>query len=114
MIPRNTNKASTEKTGTTLDIASGTLLKAICHPPIASVVTQMKNMLAFTTNKKNTLFCNSTAQNLVCASSSLLMARKMNPNTKAKAPTPNSAFVHFLYPAEISNCCLLITDCLMR
>ncbi len=40
------------KMGTTLEIASGTLLNATCHPAIARVVTQIKNMAALTTNKK--------------------------------------------------------------
>ncbi len=46
----------TEKTGTSVEIASGTRRKAICQPPMARVVTHTKNMLAFTTNKKKVLF----------------------------------------------------------
>ena len=95
-------------------MASGTRRNAICHPPCANVVAQMKNILAFTMSKKNTLFCKSEAQNLVCAVSSLLSPRKMIPSTSASPPTPSSMFVHFLYPAEISNCCLIIPDYLIR
>ena len=39
-------------TGTTVEIASLTLRKLICHPPQASVVAQIKNITAFVTSKK--------------------------------------------------------------
>ena len=51
-------------TGTAAEIASVTLRKVICHPPIASVVAQMKNMAAFTTSRKYTLLCRRVDQNL--------------------------------------------------
>ncbi len=53
------------KMGTTLEIASDTLRKATTQPAIAIVVTHIKNIAAFTTSKKNTLFCNNTAQKRV-------------------------------------------------
>jgi hypothetical protein len=55
----------TPKIGTTLEMASDTLLNATTQPAMAIVVTQIKNMAAFTTSKKKTLFCSNTAQKRV-------------------------------------------------
>ena len=89
------------KTGTTLDIASGTLFKATCHPPIAKVVIPIKNMLALVIIKKNTLFCNSTAQNRVLFIFSPWAACSngwniINPYSNAITPAPIRPIVHFL------------------
>ena len=40
------------KIGTILEIASATLINTICHPPIASVHTQIKNIAALQINVK--------------------------------------------------------------
>ena len=61
----NITKVITPRMGTTLEMASDTLRNATTQPAIAIVVTQIKNMAAFTTSKKYTLFCNNTAQKRV-------------------------------------------------
>lgn len=42
--------------GTTLEMASDTLLNATTHPAMAIVVTHIKNMAALTTNKRKYCF----------------------------------------------------------
>ena len=59
-------------TGTAEATASDTLLKLVVQPPQARIVAQRKNIAAFTTNKKNTLFCKRLPQNRALSCSLLL------------------------------------------
>ena len=46
------NERNNSDNGTAAEIASETLLKAICHPPKARVVAQIKNMHALAISRK--------------------------------------------------------------
>ena len=103
----NMKKAIKPKIGTTAEIASGTLLKATCHPPFANVVTHIKNILALQINKKKTLLYKSVPQKTPCSCGSLLKPFVISPIMKAKIPiaiSPNDQV--FIFP-ETSNCSLI-------
>ena len=95
--------------GTTADIASGTLLKAICQPPCANVVTHIKNILALQTNKKKILLYNKVPQKIACWCTSLLNPFVINPIMKASIPTAINPIDQVLILPDASNCSLLDT-----
>src|SRR5688500_2602840 len=94
-------------TGTHVEIASVTLLKAICQPPQANVVAHIKNMAAFTTNKKYTLFCSKEAQNLALSCSSPLEPCVINKIITDIIPIAISTIAVVLYLFGMRNCSLI-------
>src|SRR5688500_3426666 len=99
-------------TGTQVEIASATLLNDICQPPQARVVAQIKNMAAFTTNKKYTLFCKSEPQNLAlscCASAvwPLVAPCVINNIITDIIPIAINTIAVVLYLFGIRNCSLI-------
>lgn len=107
-MKKRTKAATTPKIGTIAEMASGTRLKATCHPPWAKVVTHIKNILALQINKKNILLYNNVPQNIACWCSSLLSPLVMKPIMKASNPAPINPIDQVLILPENSNCCSLI------
>ena len=55
MVYKKIMKVIEPNTGTSVEMASGTLLITIFHPPMASVEAQIKNMLALQISVKKML-----------------------------------------------------------
>jgi uncharacterized membrane protein (DUF485 family) len=92
--------------GTSVDIASGTLLITVIQPPIANVVAQRKNMLALQISIKKMLLYISVPINTAFSCSSLLTPFVISPRMKAITPMAIKTIDHVFILEGISNCSL--------
>jgi len=92
------------KTGTKVEMASGTLLITVFQPPIAKVVAQTKNMLALQISIQKILLYIKVPMNIAFSCSSLLMPFVINPAMKAITPMIINTIDHVFIFGGISKC----------
>ena len=93
--------------GTMVEMASGMRLNDCCQPPIASVVTQIKNILALQISVQKMVLYIKVPQKWVCSCSSALKPLVNIPYSRAAPPIPIKASDHVFILPGISNWSLI-------
>jgi len=95
------------KTGTRVEMASGILFITVYQPPIASVVAQIKNMLALQISSQKILLYIRVPTNIALWCGSLLSPFVINPRMKVITPMIINTIDQVFILGGISNCSLI-------